>query len=78
MNRQRRIRIEQAISLLHQAREHLEAIHDEERSAFENLPENLQMSERGQKMEEGAELLDGVICDLEDMACTLEECRGVQ
>ena len=41
--------------------EELTAIRDEERDAFENLPENFQMAERGQEMENAVEHLDSAV-----------------
>lgn len=40
-------------------------IADEEREAFDNLPESLQYSEKGRRMEECADALDGVVEELE-------------
>jgi poly-gamma-glutamate capsule biosynthesis protein CapA/YwtB (metallophosphatase superfamily) len=51
MNKQRRKEIAKAIELIQQAREILEGVKDEEQEAFDNLPENLQSSESGEKME---------------------------
>ena len=52
MNKQRRKEIAKAIDLIEQAREILEAVLDEEQEAFDNMPESLQSSERGETMEE--------------------------
>lgn len=52
MNKQRRKEIAKAIDLIEQAREILEAVLDEEQEAFDNMPESLQCSERGETMEE--------------------------
>lgn len=52
MNKVRRKEIARAIELMEQAREILEAVRDEEQEAFDNMPEGLQCSERGETMEE--------------------------
>lgn len=52
MNKQRRKEIAKAIDLIKQAREILETVKDEEQEAFDNLPESIQYSERGETMEE--------------------------
>lgn len=46
---------------LTKARDELEALKEEERAAFDNLPEGLQQSERGQRMEEIGDYLDEAI-----------------
>ena len=51
MNKARRKEIARAIELIEQACEILEAVRDEEQEAFDNMPENLQGSERGEAME---------------------------
>ena len=52
MNKIRRKEIARAIELMEQAREILESVMDEEQEAFDNLPESIQGSERGEAMEE--------------------------
>ena len=52
MNKARRKEIARAIELMDEAREILEAVKDEEQEAFDNMPESLQCSERGEAMEE--------------------------
>lgn len=62
MNNERRKKIEQALDLLREAAE-------EEREAFENLPDSLRDGERGQKMEEAADALDEAVSSVEDVLC---------
>ena len=52
MNRIRRKELAEIISLIEEARERLEAVRDDEQEAFDNLPESIQYSERGETMEE--------------------------
>ena len=51
MNKVRRKELARVVDLLDQARDLLETIRDEEQEAFENLPESIQCSERGETME---------------------------
>ncbi len=75
MNNVRRKRIGEAMKHLSLARELLETVRDEEQEAYDNLPENLQESERGQKMEEAVDTLDTAVSDLENVESSLEECK---
>lgn len=51
MNKIRRKEIARAIELMEQAREILESVRDEEQEAYDNMPESLQCSERGEAMD---------------------------
>lgn len=75
MNDDRRKRIDEAMEHISAARELLDTVIAEEQEAFDNLPEGLQNSERGQKMEETAGSLYSVHSDLEDMESLLGECK---
>lgn len=75
MNDDRRKRIDEAMEHISAAREILDAVIAEEQEAFDNLPEGLQNSERGQKMEETVGSLYSVHSDLEDMESLLGECK---
>lgn len=48
-------------------KEELEAVMDEEQEAFDNLPESLQESERGQQMQEYVDALESAVDDLEEI-----------
>ena len=51
----------------------VEDLRDEEQEAFDNMPEGLQLSERGETMEEAIDNLDTAISDIsEAMDCILE------
>ena len=47
-------------------RDALQEIWDEENSAYENLPESIQDSEKGEAMEEGLDAIDDFITALDD------------
>ncbi len=76
MNDDRRKRIDEAMEHISAAREILDTVIAEEQEAFDNLPEGLQSSERGQKMEETADSLYSAHSDLEDIESLLEECKA--
>lgn len=76
MNNARRKRIQDVINELCKQQTRLEDIRDEEQEAFDNLPEGLQCSERGEAMEEAISELDDVITTLEGLAEDLENIIG--
>ncbi len=55
--------------LINDARELLQTAMDEEQEAFENLPESLQYTERGEAMETTVSELEEAIGTLEYMEC---------
>lgn len=67
MNNLRRMQIKRAIQLLEQAKEVLDGVLDEESNAFDNLPESIQQSSRGEQMEDNVDKLQETI-DLIDEA----------
>jgi len=58
VNRARRERLDKALAAIAVAAEEVDALANEEREAFDNLPEGLQQAERGQEMETMADELD--------------------
>lgn len=73
MNKQRRKEIRAIASQLEVLMERIEAIKDEEEEAFENLPESIQYSERGEQMEEYTMSLDQAVSDIDLVRDTLLE-----
>lgn len=65
MNAKRRKELEKVIALIEDAKTQLEALKDEEQEAFDNIPEGLQYSEKGEKMEEVISYLDDSFSELE-------------
>lgn len=65
MNAKRRKELEKVIELIEDAKNKLEALKDEEQEAFDNMPESLQYSEKGERMEEIISNLDDSLSDLE-------------
>lgn len=74
MNAQRRkalkaviTKLEDMDSLRQEIKEELEDVMDEEQESFDNMPEGLQESDRGQQMQEYISTIEGVIDDLSNM-----------
>lgn len=61
MNKIRRKALADIIELIKEVRERLEAIRDEEQEAFDNMPEGLQASERGELMEDYISTMDEML-----------------
>lgn len=73
MNKTRRKQIEGVISRLEELQEQVSILAEEERDAFDNLPEGLQESERGEQMSENADNLEECDTDFEDLLDKLRE-----
>ena len=74
MNAKRRKRLEQIISQLENLQQEVQEMAEQERESFDNLPEGLQASERGEAMEENADDLEYADTDFETL---LEGLRAV-
>ena len=73
MNKARRNRLNDAISYISTAKEIIEEVKEAEEEAFDNLPEGIQCSERGETMEGYIGDLENAMDDLENIMETLEE-----
>lgn len=58
MNAERRAKLDQI-------KEHLEALKDAEQEAYDNLPEGLQESEKGQTLQSNVDAFDTALSELE-------------
>lgn len=76
MNKQRRAEIKDIIETLESAKEDLEMVAEDERYSFDNLPEGLQCSERGEVMEENADNLEEASSNIDDIIELLEGVIG--
>lgn len=76
MNKQRRAEIKDIIETLESAKEDIEMVAEDERYSFENLPEGLQCSERGEVMEENADNLEEASSNIDDIIELLEGVIG--
>lgn len=73
MNAKRRKEIADAIKLLDEARSILESVAEQEREAYENMPESIQMSERGDMMEETVDVLERIYEEIGESIDELDE-----
>ena len=67
MNKERRTRVSWVINNLETCKDSLENVRDSEQESFDNIPESLQESDRGQAMETNIEIFDEVIGNLDEM-----------
>lgn len=65
MNKERRKAIEKIIDSLDQLMAEIDTVASEEREYYDNMPENMQMSERGEKASQDADALEQARDDVE-------------
>lgn len=73
MNKIRRKAIEDLVTKMSALKGELEKIQDEEQDVFDNMPENLQYSERGMNSEEAIDLMGEAVESMENAIFSLEE-----
>lgn len=73
MNAQRRKQLENIISKLEELKNDIEMTRDEEQEAYDNLPEGLQVSQRGENIESAVSALDSAYDSIEDTINNLQE-----
>lgn len=73
MNKARRKNLATIIETLEAMKSSLEDVRDEEESAFDNLPESIQESERGETMQEIVDALYDACDSLEETIDSLNE-----
>ena len=71
MNKSRRRKLENILFLLGEHMEELEGIRDEEQEAFDNMPESLQNSEKGDAMTCNVDEIDSAIIDIQSAVDSL-------
>ena len=76
MNNSRRRRIDLLLEQLEDLSEAIEEIKNEEEDAYENLPESIQDSERGEAMYEAVSYLEDAIGYLEGVTEGLTNAKG--
>ena len=67
MNNERRKVINKMIDKLDEVRRELDSCMDLEQEEYDNMPEGLQESERGDRMQENVDNLYGVIDSIDDL-----------
>ncbi len=75
MNKQRRIKIDEAIVKIAEAKVIIEEVYEAEEEAYENLPESLQYSERGEQMQECVLALENAVSSCEELNDYLDEAK---
>ena len=73
MNKAGRNRIAEIMEKLNEIADEICEVAQEERDAFDNLPESLQYGERGEAMEAAADELEDVSGEVSELANRLEE-----
>lgn len=73
MNKERRKILQQVIEKLEDINSELGNLSDEEKEAYENIPENLNNTDRANNMYEVAEILDNERGNIEDVIDNLQE-----
>ena len=76
MNAQRRKSLEKVEALIAEARSLLEEVVTEEKDAYDNMPESLQNSERGETMYDNLSQLEDMVANLEEAEDTLVNVRN--
>ena len=72
MNKQRRKEIYEQVKFIEQIKSNLEAILSDEEFSFDNMPENLQGSMRGEESQEAIDILSEAIDTLQSACDTLD------
>jgi len=72
MNKQNRKELERAIYLISEGMEIITSIKEAEEEKYDNLPEGIQESERGEQFQENIDELDTAASDLESTIETIE------
>ena len=72
MNKDRRYTISMILKKMNSIKDELENVKNEEEFAFDNMPENLQGSMRGEESQEAIEAMDEALDSLEEAISQLE------
>jgi len=72
MNAEKRKELAKAIELMEEAKGIIESISEQEQECFDNLSENLQQSERGQRFSEIASSLSDVVSTIDEAISEVE------
>lgn len=75
MNKVRRKELQELYDIISEARDRLEMLHEEEEEYKDNIPENLQGSERYEKAETAVDALDSAISSLDEALEYIEEAQ---
>lgn len=73
MNNKRRGLLREVVRLLEQAEGMISRVSDEEQDCLENMPDNLQSSERAERMENAIDLLSEAIDKIDEAKSQVSE-----
>lgn len=73
MNAQGRKEIAKYIASLNEIKDKLESMRDDEEMKYDNMPEGLQDSERGEQMQEAIDALENACTGLDEAIDSLKE-----
>lgn len=73
MNKARRVKLSCALDSISQAHTFIESVSSDEEDSLNNLPENLEGSDRYAKMEKAVDLLEEAMEHLEEAKSCIEE-----
>lgn len=73
MNKERRKALAEIVDQLAGIRSAIEQVKDDEQDAFDNMPEGLQQSEKGEKAENAISRLDDALSAVDDIESALIE-----
>ena len=73
MNKARRKRIDDVIRKLEELKDEVDSIRYDEQEAYDNLPEGIQMSDRGDEMQSAVDSLDYAYDGFDDIIDNLNE-----
>ena len=76
MNKERRKAIQEVMEELETLKSKIEEIQNDEQEAYDNLPESLQYSERGEAMESAIENLESAYNEIDSIIDNLEEAQA--
>jgi len=76
MNNERRKEIDRIISELQQLQSDIENVLGEEQDAFDNMPEGLQQSDRGEAASEAISELESAQSGVDEVISCLENAKG--
>ena len=73
MNKKQRNQIEKWIDSINEIKDGVESMQEEEQDKLDNMPENLQESERGEQMQNGIKNLEAAASSLEEAIDNLND-----
>lgn len=76
MNDKKRQKLSKAMSLLREAADYVNDVKDDEDDALSNMPENLQYSDRYEKMEKAVDALESAGESIESAIDNIDEATG--